>query len=282
MLICSSCGTVVEDSALIHRKYFNRASVATSRHQNIANVPLRLRSEPNAVHKETRERKAATSAEARSQKRARAHAAELEAEAGRAARDRERAAEEEKALASRRRELAAWQEERFRAKAMAARQLVAAQVSANAAQAAKVAAVAAERAKAEAAAAEVSPKWTARKAVMLEQELQRKAAALRQKALFREARLRQTLPEAMPSAPSASGGPVDLCPDNMSVEALAQHVLTQVECPWRRLLLKPHAMPDAVRKRYRLLALRLHPDKTDYSQAPQAFAAVESAYQRIK
>jgi hypothetical protein len=157
MLICSSCGTVVEDSALIHRKYFNRASVATSRHQNIANVPLRLRSEPNAVHKETRERKAATSAEARSQKRARAHAAELEAEAGRAARDRERAAEEEKALASRRRELAAWQEERFRAKAMAARQLVAAQVSANAAQAAKVAAVAAERAKAEAAAAEVSP-----------------------------------------------------------------------------------------------------------------------------
>ena len=39
---------------------------------------------------------------------------------------------------------------------------------------------------------------------------------------------------------------------------------------------------EAARKRYLTLAKRLHPDKADHPQAAQAFAAVESAWQRLQ
>jgi len=83
-------------------------------------------------------------------------------------------------------------------------------------------------------------------------------------------------------APSAYGSFDDAYKsvDDLSTDELVRHVLAQAECPWKCLFLAPHAPPDEVRKRYKQLVLRLHPDKTDQVQAAQAFAAVESAYQR--
>ena len=38
----------------------------------------------------------------------------------------------------------------------------------------------------------------------------------------------------------------------------------------------------AVRKRYLHLALRLHPDKAKHPQAPEAFTAIEAAWQKLR
>ena len=42
------------------------------------------------------------------------------------------------------------------------------------------------------------------------------------------------------------------------------------------------ASAGAVRKRYLHLALRLHPDKAKHPQAPEAFTAIEAAWQKLR
>ena len=53
-------------------------------------------------------------------------------------------------------------------------------------------------------------------------------------------------------------------------------------CPFYCLGLERGASQEAVRKRYRVLALRLHPDKVQHPQANEAFVALECAYGRAK
>ena len=62
-------------------------------------------------------------------------------------------------------------------------------------------------------------------------------------------------------------------------ELVRQVLRDAVVCPWRCLGLPPSAALEHVRKRYLLLAKRLHPDKVAHEKSKDAFAAVESAFQ---
>ena len=55
----------------------------------------------------------------------------------------------------------------------------------------------------------------------------------------------------------------------------------QSACPWERLGLSGGATLRDVRRRYRVLALRLHPDKSADPDAARAFAAVAAAYEQV-
>ena len=66
--------------------------------------------------------------------------------------------------------------------------------------------------------------------------------------------------------------------DAGTMEALVRQVLAEGGCSFLRLGLEPGAPPEAVRKRYLQLALRMHPDKASHARAQEAFTALESAY----
>ena len=79
---------------------------------------------------------------------------------------------------------------------------------------------------------------------------------------------------------AASGGRAAFGDDaaaELPLEALVKHVLHHELCPHRCLGLASDAPKDAVRKRFLLLALRLHPDKADHPRAPDAFAVMQRA-----
>ena len=78
-----------------------------------------------------------------------------------------------------------------------------------------------------------------------------------------------------PKCVPCSGGLV--LPDG-PMDALVRQVLAEGGCSFRRLGLEPGAPPEAVRKRYLQLALRMHPDKASHARAQEAFTALESAY----
>ena len=67
----------------------------------------------------------------------------------------------------------------------------------------------------------------------------------------------------------------------MDVAQLAVHVLSLQAWPWHCLGLPPHTDADAVRKQYKALALRLHPDKTDIPTAQGAFDAITKSFKTI-
>ena len=110
-------------------------------------------------------------------------------------------------------------------------------------------------------------------------EAHRARMAARQAELLREAAARQQRqrtggaapppPQAAPSGLVLPDGPMD---------ALVRQVLAEGGCSFRRLGLEPGAPPEAVRKRYLQLALRMHPDKASHARAQEAFTALESAY----
>ena len=113
-------------------------------------------------------------------------------------------------------------------------------------------------------------------------EQHRRQLAAQQAQMLREAaaeaaarRLQQprTAPSAttrgVPPAPATAADPLD---------ALVQQVLGSGKNPWRCLGLEPGAPQGVVRKRYLMLALRLHPDKATHPRAHEAFAALECAY----
>ena len=79
-------------------------------------------------------------------------------------------------------------------------------------------------------------------------------------------------------APSAAAAE----PPTGSIDVLIRQVLRRGACPFRCLGLERGASQEAVRKRYLVLALRLHPDKVRHPQAHEAFAALECAYSRAK
>lgn len=119
-----------------------------------------------------------------------------------------------------------------------------------------------------------------------EQAARLKQAAEDQRRLFREAaeRHRQEAacaPEATAAASSVQDGEP---PEQQPVEVLVQQALAASGpggCPYRCLGLLAGAQPEAVRKRYLALALRLHPDRLDHPKAGEAFAAIECANTRL-
>jgi len=299
MAICSSCGSVLDANALLYPHEFNPASTNYRRPQQLRSGPNVAREEArkeqraqreaareeerahkeaarNKAREEERAHKEAARNKAREEERAQKEAAKAEEVAQKRARERDAELEAEAALAVRWRELAAWQQQKARAKASQAPS----QASVQAAAARAAEAAAQEREAAKRAAREEAELWQSR--LKEQQQAQLKEAGLRQQALLREARLRQAARQVATGAPSAYGSFDDAYKsvDDLSTDELVRHVLAQAECPWKCLFLAPHAPPDEVRKRYKQLVLRLHPDKTDQVQAAQAFAAVESAYQR--
>ena len=152
----------------------------------------------------------------------------------------------------------------------------AAAAAAAVAAAAAAAAVAAERVTAEYA-AQVRGMHAARSAAAAERQRQRQ-------------RQQGGAPRGLPGAyaaqaPTPSGAltppvaAVELA--TSSTDALVQRVRLG-GCPFRCLGLERGASQEEVRKRYRALALRLHPDKAQHPQANEAFAALKSAYSRAK
>ena len=63
---------------------------------------------------------------------------------------------------------------------------------------------------------------------------------------------------------------------------LVPRVLSRRHDPRGCLGLDAAASAGAVRKRYLHLALRLHPDKAKHPQAPEAFTAIEAAWQKLR
>ena len=149
-------------------------------------------------------------------------------------------------------------------------------------------------------------------ALQAQREAREKEAAAHQQRLFREARERaeqrahaapqdHPLQPAPPPPEPASGSwddgslPVDGAgasehdrreqgrrADASEHDALLSQVLVHEDERWRCLGLRPGAPVDIVRKRFLLLAKRLHPDKKDVcdqDRAHRAFKAVERAYQ---
>ena len=68
---------------------------------------------------------------------------------------------------------------------------------------------------------------------------------------------------------------------DMPMAALVDHVLRHRDSPHRCLGLPRGVASACVRRRFHVLALRLHPDKTDHDAAAQAFAAVRDAAKEL-
>ena len=70
--------------------------------------------------------------------------------------------------------------------------------------------------------------------------------------------------------------------EEWSIAALVQHVLGARHDPWHCLGLDVGRPPEAVRKRYLHLALRLHPDKASgVVDAKEAFTVMEAAFRTV-
>ena len=67
----------------------------------------------------------------------------------------------------------------------------------------------------------------------------------------------------------------------MDVESATAHVLRHCHRPHYCLGLPTHATADDIRKQYKQLALRLHPDKSGHPLAREAFDAIHTAFNRI-
>ena len=89
--------------------------------------------------------------------------------------------------------------------------------------------------------------------------------------------------QAPPPAARPASPPPNLLETDVS--ALIEHVLrSPLSHPHRAyycLGLRPDTTADAVRKQYKQLALRLHPDKCDLARAREAFDAIQTAYNSI-
>ena len=114
----------------------------------------------------------------------------------------------------------------------------------------------------------------------LEQHRQQMAAQQAQMLRAAAERQRQRTASAPPAPPVAAAAE----PTTGSTDELIQQVLRGggSGCPFRCLGLERSASQEGVRKRYLALALRLHPDKIQHTQAHEAFAALEPAYSRAR
>ena len=120
----------------------------------------------------------------------------------------------------------------------------------------------------------------------LEQRRQQMAAQQAQMLRAAAERQRQRKAGVTPAAAATSTPPAPSTaaaePTSGSTDELIQQVLRGGSCPFRCLGLERSASQEGVRKRYLALALRLHPDKIQHTQAHEAFAALEPAYSRAR
>ena len=65
------------------------------------------------------------------------------------------------------------------------------------------------------------------------------------------------------------------------LEALLAHLIASRGQPHRCLGTRPADGAEAIRRRYRQLALRTHPDKCDHADAGAAFAALDGAFRAL-
>ena len=87
------------------------------------------------------------------------------------------------------------------------------------------------------------------------------------------------------AAAAARGDPIAADPaafEALPLVQLVPRVLSRRHDPRGCLGLDAAASAGAVRKRYLHLALRLHPDKAKHPQAPEAFTAIEAAWQKLR
>ena len=89
------------------------------------------------------------------------------------------------------------------------------------------------------------------------------------------------------AAAASFGAAIPPAADPAAFEALplvqlVPRVLSRRHDPRGCLGLDAAASAGAVRKRYLHLALRLHPDKAKHPQAPEAFTAIEAAWQKLR
>ena len=111
----------------------------------------------------------------------------------------------------------------------------------------------------------------------IKREMQR--AEARQKVLFAEAAKRHSA-AANRAAPCREGFSNV---EQLSVEVLVRQVLQGAKGGSRGALgISSAASCEEIKKRFCSLALRLHPDKTKYTNASEAFTAVQDAYDKLR
>ena len=91
--------------------------------------------------------------------------------------------------------------------------------------------------------------------------------------------------------PSVSAAPAPEAPtsavlwdaDTLPVQRLIEEVLAAKSCALSCLGLRPHLIhpKKTIRARFRVLAIRLHPDKECHAQATEAFVKVRAAHDRL-
>ena len=91
------------------------------------------------------------------------------------------------------------------------------------------------------------------------------------------------IPSASAPVPEAPTSAVLWDADTAPIQRLIEEVLAGKSCALSCLGLQPHLThpKKTIRARFRVLAIRLHPDKTSHSQATEAFVKVRAAHDRL-
>ena len=91
------------------------------------------------------------------------------------------------------------------------------------------------------------------------------------------------VPSASAPAPETTTSAVLWDAGTLSIQRLIEEVLAGKSCALSCLGLQPHLThpKKTIRARFRVLAIRLHPDKTSHSQATEAFIKVRAAHDRL-
>ena len=99
----------------------------------------------------------------------------------------------------------------------------------------------------------------------------------------RLARNMQVPSVSAPTAPEAPTSAVLWDADTLPVQRLIEEVLAAKSCALSCLGLRPHLIhpKKTIRARFRVLAIRLHPDKECHAQATEAFVKVRAAHDRL-
>ena len=86
-----------------------------------------------------------------------------------------------------------------------------------------------------------------------------------------------------PTAPEAPTSAVLWDADTLPVQRLIEEVLAAKSCALSCLGLRPHLIhpKKTIRARFRVLAIRLHPDKECHAKATEAFVKVRAAHDRL-
>lgn len=128
----------------------------------------------------------------------------------------------------------------------------------------------------------------AREELRQQAEARQKQAAEEQQRLFKEAFDRQQQAGTSAAAQGCSCSNEPMAPpcssiDDMALSELVQTVLREAPvCSYRCLGLSPGTPLGDARKRYLMLAKRLHPDKAAHADAARAFHAVDAAYHQLQ